>query len=389
MAFDIMTTDIGRGHYSGGNSYSKSDASRADLDKYKKDNKGKDLTREWTYQEIWDEVLHSGNVLPKTLTSEHRVVLVDADAVVFRTSAAAETRSVKTVVEGIEVEFPTRTLLKEYCVDMDVEYNDLVLEDCHVNEHISGCLSTLKKSVKNLYEELNATHVIFFLGGTKNFRLALPLPTQYKAARKDLRRPDYLRDCRDFLNKHYDTFIVHGVEADDVVEGITAHVINNTPAWACAVSMDKDIHGCLLPNRYYHLVNKNIVELNGGLGYLQLKKNKLSGEGLMFSISQVLLFDRADGYIMNSHYLKKFGEVSFFKEFKDYKTEKSFLEAVLAKLDELLPERTEFTDWQGISRSYSRLELVELYYAAAYMKKHPDDTTTFKSLLDKYGVDYD
>lgn len=389
MAFDIMTTDIGRVDYSGGNSYGKSSANRADLDKYKKDNKGKDLTREWTYQEVWDEVLYSGNVLPKKLTKGHRVVFVDADAVVFRTSAAVETRSVKTVVEGVEVEFPTRTLLKEYCVDVDVEYEGLSITDHHENENIANCLSTLKKTVRNLYKDLEATHVVFFLGGAGNFRLDLPLPTQYKAQRKVLRRPDYLKDCRDFLNKHYCTFIIAGHEADDLTESFSAHLINNSEAWACGVSMDKDYLGSIPKNRYFHLVNRTLHELEGGLGYLKLTKGKLTGEGLMFSIAQTLLFDRGDNYIMNSHYNRRYGESSFYRDFHNCKTEKEFLEAVLAKLDDLLPDITEYTDWKSVHRRFTRLELVEIYYAAAYMKKHPNDKTTFKSLLDKYGVDYE
>lgn len=392
MAFDIMNTDIGRYEYAGGDSYNKGNksiANKADLDKYKKDNKGKDLNKEWTYQEVWDEVLYSGNVLPKKLTNKHRVVFCDADGLCYRTAAACETRSVKTVVEGIEVEFPTRTLLKEYCVDVDVEYKDLVITDHHTNEHISGCLSTLKKSVRNLYKDLDATHVIFLLGGSGNFRLDLPLPTQYKSQRKVLRRPDYLKDCREFLNKHYCTFIISGAEADDLTEALSAYVINHTDAWGCGVSMDKDYLGSIPKNRYFHLVNRTLHELDGGLGYLKLVKGKLKGEGLMFSIAQTLLFDRGDNYIMNSHYNKRYGESSFYHDFKDCKTEKEFLETVLTKLDELLPEKTEYVDWQGVPRCFTRLELVELYYSCAYMKKSPDDDTTFKGLLDKYGVDYD
>lgn len=358
------------------------------VNKYKKENKGKDLTREWTYKEVWDEVLYSGNVIPKTLTEAHRVVVVDADGICYRTSAACETRSVRSNVGGIEVEFPTRTLLKEYCVDVDVDYKDLVVTDHHVNEPISNCLSTLKKTVSNLYKELDATHVVFLLGGSGNFRLDLPLPSQYKSQRKVLRRPDYLKDCREYLNKYYDTFIIQGTEADDINEALSAHIVNKTNAWGCAVSMDKDILGCIEKNRYFHLVNRTLHEMKGGLGYLELVKGKLKGEGLMFSVAQTLLFDRGDNYFMNSHYLRRYGEVSFYNDFHNYKTEKSFLEAVLIKLDELLPEKTEYVDWQGVVRSFTRLGLVELYFSCAYMRMSPDDDTTFKSLLDRYGVEY-
>jgi hypothetical protein len=204
-----------------------------------------------------------------------------------------------------------------------------------------------------------------------------------------LRRPDYLKDCREYLNKYYDTFVISGCEADDINEALSALIVNNTDAWGCAVSMDKDILGCIEKNRYFHLVNRTLHEMKGGLGYLELVKGKLKGEGLMFSISQTLLFDRGDNYIMNSHYLKRYGEASFHRDFHEFTTEKDFLEAVLVKLDELLPETTEYTDWQGIHRCFTRLDLVELYYSCAYMRKSPDDDTTFRSLLDKYGVEYD
>lgn len=383
MAFeDDMFIMTGRGS---GKTYANN---KSNVDKYKKDNKGKDLSREWTYQEIWDEVLHSGNVLPKTLTNEHRVVLVDADAVVFRTSAAVETRSVKTVVEGVEVEFPTRTLLKEYCVDMDVEYKDLELEDCHVNEHISGCLSTLKKTAKNIYEELDATHVIFFLGGTGNFRLDLPLPTQYKAARKDMRRPDYLKDCRDFLNKHYCTFIVNGIEADDVVVGMTGYIINNTDAYCTAFQLDKDFRGSLVKNRYYHITNKQIEELTGGIGKLELTKNDVKGEGLHWLLYQLNQGDTADGFSPKQFFKKRYGSKSYYKDFKDYNNEKELLTAWVAKWKELLPEVVEFTTWDGQEVEHDWLSLANLYFKAPYMLTHPQDYTSFSSLLVRYNVDF-
>lgn len=388
MAFeDDMLIMMGKG--SGNNYANKTTTNKKfNVDKYKKDNKGKDLNREWTYQEIWDEVLHSGNVLPKTLTSEHRVVIVDADAVVFRTSAAVETRSVKTVVEGIEVEFPTRTLLKEYCIDMDVEYGDLELEDCHVNEHISGCLSTLKKTVKNIYEELDATHVIFFLGGTGNFRLDLPLPTQYKAARKDMRRPDYLKDCRDFLNKHYCTFIVNGIEADDCVVGMTGYIVNNTDAYCTAFQLDKDFRGSLVKNRYYHITNKQIEELTGGVGKLELTKNDVKGEGLHWLLYQLNQGDAADGFSPKQFFKKRFGSKSYFKYFKDYDNEKDLLLAWIDKWKELLPEVINFTTWDGQEVEHDWLSLANLYFNAPYMLTHPQDYTSFSSLLVRYNVNF-
>ena len=44
--------------------------------------------------------------------------------------------------------------------------------------------------------------------------------------------------------------------------------------------------------------------------------------------------------------------------------------------------------WKTESAFMSWLELAELYFSCLYMRGYQDNTT-FKSLLDKYGVDYD
>lgn len=374
MAFDIFNS---------GSSY------KSDVDKYKKDNRGKDLNREWTYQEVWDEVLHSGKILPKKLTKEHRVVIVDADMLVYRTSAAVETRSVKAAVEGKEVEFPTRTLLKEYCAEVGVEYKDIEVSDHHENEHISTCLSTLKKSVRNIYRELNATHVIFLLGGSNNFRLDLPLPTQYKASRKEMRKPDYLKDCRAFLNKHYDTFIMTGLEADDCCQGLSEHIINNTDAWGCGYSVDKDYRTAMKKNRYYNPVTKELVELSGGLGSLSISKNKIVGDGLQFLMYQCFSGDPSDNFSPKQFFNTRFGDKSYYNHFKDCANEKELLETWIAKWKELLPESIEFVDWQGNKQEHDWLSLANLYMRCPMMLMHPNDTTTFSTLLERYGVGYE
>ena len=371
MAFDIFNS---------GSSY------KSDVDKYKKDNRGKDLDREWTYQEVWDEVLHSGKVLPKNLSKEHRVVIVDADMLVYRTSAAVETRSVKATVIGKEVEFPTRTLLKEYCAEVGVEYKDLKVTDHHENEHISTCLSTLKKSVRNIYRELNATHVIFLLGGSNNFRLDLPLPTQYKASRKEMRRPDYLKDCRAFLNKHYDTFIVTGLEADDCCQGLSEYIINNTDAWGCGYSVDKDYRTAMKKNRYYNPVTKELVELSGGLGSLSISKNKIVGDGVQFLMYQCFSGDPSDNFSPKQFFNTRFGDKSYYNHFKDCTNERELLETWIDKWKELLPESIEFVDWQGNKQKHDWLSLANLYMRCPMMLMHPDDTTTFSTLLERYDV---
>lgn len=386
MAFDddmlIMT----------GKSLGKTTVNNFNVDKYKKDNKGKDLNREWTYQEVWDEVLHSGNVLPKTLTSEHRVVYVDADTLCYRTASGCETRWVETIIDGVKVDFPTKTKLKEYCKKNLIDYDSLSFTDHYKTIALRLCLSRLKEQIGILYKDLNATHIVFFIGGSDNFRLDLPLPNQYKAKRKDTRRPDHLKACREYLNKNYDTFIVADVEADDIVQGITGFCINNTDAYCLAYNQDKDYHTSLVKNRYYHVVTKEIVDLDGGLGHLYMKGKKVKGDGLHWLLCQTMLGDYDDDFspkqFFRKPYFKNYGDSGYFEDFKDYDDERDLLSAWVTKWKELLPEVIEFETWQGDWVKHDWLSLANLYFKCPYMLTHPQDYTSFSSLLVRYNVDF-
>ena len=202
------------------------------------------------------------------------------------------------------------------------------------------------------------------------------------------KRQDYLKDCRDFLNKHYCTFIVSGCEADDVVLGMTGYIINNTDAYCTAYQLDKDFRISLVKNRYYHITNKQIEELTGGIGKLEITKNDVKGEGLQWLLYQLNQGDTADGFSPKQFFKKRYGSKSYYKDFKDYGSEKELLLAWVEKWKELLPEVIEFETWQGDWVKHDWLSLAELYWQCPYMRVSPDDTNTFGDLLDKYHLGY-
>ena len=348
----------------------------------------KDLTKEYTYEELWERVFNSeDSSLPRPLTKAHRVIVVDADAIVYRISAACEKRSVEAVIEGKKLKFKTKTKLKEYCESIGVDFTTVDFEDKVEIEPVENAYHTLKKTVAKIYRELNATHVIFFLGGSYNFRTDLKLPSKYKSNRKTTRRPEHLQACREYLNKNYDTYLVSGIEADDCVQGITEYIVNRKRAYACAYQLDKDFETSLTKNRYYHLGRDEIVELGGGLGSLKLSKNAVKGEGLMWLCFQVFLGDPSDGYSPKKFFSKLYGEKSYFKDFKDCQTEKDLLLLWVEKWRGLVGEEVEYIAWDGTPMKKSWLELANLYMQCAYMRHSPEDDTTFKSLLYKYGID--
>lgn len=351
----------------------------------------KDLTKEYTYDELWEKVFNSeDSSLPRPLTKAHRIIVVDADAIVYRISAACEKRSVEAVIEGKKLKFKTKTKLKEYCNSIGVDFTTVDFEDKVKIEPVENAYHTLKKTVAKIYRELNATHVIFFLGGSYNFRTDLKLPSKYKSNRKTTRRPEHLQACREYLNKNYDTYLVSGIEADDCVQGITEYIVNRKRAYACAYQLDKDFHTSMTKNRYYHIDDCRIVELDGGIGKIVLKNSKVKGEGLHWVLFQLMQGDSSDGYSPKTLYRKeykgKYGDVAYYKDFAGIEDEQELLLKWVNKWEELLPESIEFIDFNGEAQKHNWLSLAELYFQCLYMRMSPVDDMTFEKLLNKYGL---
>ena len=76
-----------------------------------------DVNREYSYEQVWKDL-----ILDKTYTAKDRVVIVDADALVYRISAMCDTRSILVSRGGKTKEFNTRTKFKEYCKSKELDY---------------------------------------------------------------------------------------------------------------------------------------------------------------------------------------------------------------------------------------------------------------------------
>jgi hypothetical protein len=345
----------------------------------------KDLSKEYDYAELWNSLFNSNDsVLPQKLSVEHRVVFVDADALVYRTSAACEKRSVVATIKGKEVSLSSKTKLKAYCKEVSVDFDSVRYEDVLVVEELSHCLATVKRIISNMKRDLRATHIIFLLGGSYNYRHDLPLISKYKDNRKGTEKPKNFAECKEYLIKYYDTFVVTGIEADDCVQGMTQHVINNTSAYGIAWQIDKDFHTSLTPNRYYHPVHKKIFDLDGGLGSLYLSGASVKGDGLMWVLFQLMLGDPSDGYSPKPFFNVRYGEKSYYKEFKDYKSEKELMRAWILKWKSLLPTKIEYESWDGKEQKHDWLSLAEIYFQCLYMRMSHEDETTFERLIDIY-----
>ena len=167
-------------------------------------------------------------------------LIVDGDILLFRSCAAVE---------------------KEAVFDrVHVLYSDF--EDAK---------SVLEDMVHDLEEQANAEEVIFALSDRKNWRRNIF--KDYKANRKDARKPLAYHDLAEYVTQHYPTLKFTGIEADDIM-GIYA----NRDGYAIW-SLDKDLKQC--PG--HHLVDDEIIYIT-------------EAEGDRFHMYQTLIGDVTDNY---------------------------------------------------------------------------------------------
>jgi len=121
------------------------------------------------------------------------------------------------------------------------------------------CLLRLDRMVREIIHVTEADEYRIFLSGEENFRYKLY--PEYKANRKDIVRPKWLQNCREFLVTNWNAELADNCEADDML-GLNQDYYDNT---TIICSIDKDL--LQIPGRHYNFVKDEWYEisLKGGL----------------------------------------------------------------------------------------------------------------------------
>ena len=341
----------------------------------------RDVNKEYSYDEIWDIYVTNADYKRGDV-----VGVVDLDVMLFRVASACQTTHIDVSRGKTTKRFGTRTEFKGYCKLKDLDYGTFSIVDGVEAEPIAYCIHTLKASIKKLKERLGITKFIFTVGGSNNFRLDLPLQNKYKSNRDNMQKPIHLQACREYVIKYLDAKLVSGYENDDIVQGLSEWINNNTKAKAYLYTNDKDSFQSLNSNYIYNPMTDDVAEIKGGIGKLYEYKDGVKGHSLHWLLFQTFLGDPVDCYTPKPFFNRRYADKSYYKDFKDITNEKELLSKWWDKWCELLPERITYTDWKGVEQNLSRLGLAEMMFKCAYMRTSPNDDTTFKSLLDKYEV---
>ena len=111
------------------------------------------------------------------------------------------------------------------------------------------------RTLTDIISVTDADAVKLFLSGSTNFRYAIY--PEYKANRKDMKRPRHLQRVREYLILKWGAQVCDGIEADDALG-----IANNSESVVC--SIDKDL--LQLQGQHYNFVTgefKTVSELAG------------------------------------------------------------------------------------------------------------------------------
>ena len=135
------------------------------------------------------------------------------------------------------------------------------------NEDLNIALWQTDQMIERIVLETNASDYKCFITGSDNFRYAIN--PEYKANRKDARRPKWLQEIREHVVLRHNASISNGREADDDL-GIAQDKIGTTDKWhegvyqTTVASIDKDL--LMIPGQHYNFVkgiHKTVSEFEG------------------------------------------------------------------------------------------------------------------------------
>lgn len=310
-------------------------------------------------------------------------LLIDCDYISFKVAAACEKKYVDvTYVPKQRVKrFKTRTEFKKWLKENPTwKLEDFSITDVQEAEPLNFAFNTINRMVQNIKDATGIQDAAYFISGDNNFRLSLPLPTQYKSNREDAIKPLLLKECRQYMIDHFKAVIIDGEEVDDKIARLAYQAHRRGDKWVqCAVDKDAaQVCGWLYnPDKDTspHLIDsfgtlyREEELVNNAKGEPVIKYGKVRGTGFIWLCFQWLYGDPTDCYRpadLKAGY--KFGEVGAFDLLKHCTTKKECLDVVNAWYKATYPEPVTYTAWNGIEYTKDWTEIRDMYRACAYMQ---------------------
>ena len=322
--------------------------------------------------------------------SKKKLVVVDADTLVFQSAAVSEERSVlvKHLPSEREKIYKNRTEFKNAMKEKNFVVNpdDFTFEDIQEEQPIENCLHTIKLQAQKIIDRFPKHEIIWCCGDRDNFRLELELPIQYKINRSTRLRPIHLSKAKEYFCNKFNAVSGNGYECDDL-SIILAYEGKNKGRDVVLLSPDKDSRQAVGLNLFdYTNPDKGSIELGDWHPIELNQKKEFKSYGIPFLAYQLLRGDGSDGWWPYKLAGKEFGDTGAYKLLKDCQTAKECLEVVVKQYQKWYQEPITYTAWDSKEYTKNWKDILQLYFYCAKMKQHEDDMLIAEEFFDMYGV---
>lgn len=319
---------------------------------------------------------------------EDKVLIFDGDILAFKCASVCEYKYLyKNKENGDEYKAKSK---KEFLTFLEENVDCGVIEDyeCIFQQEaqpVSYAINTVKSCIKNIMEYLGCNKFEIYIGGSGNFRCDLPLYPRYKSSRSDQPRPLLLTPLKEYLIEHMGALRIKGVEADDIVQQRMSDTYRQgvqSILWTVDKDAKQNLDYCM---NIYNPDKNTLEQLVCNESKLHLAKGQVKGSGLWFLLYQVFQGDPTDNYSLKPYFTKKFGDAGYYKFLENAVDNYEHIYKWILLTKKIIPDKIEYSDCNGVDQSLTRWEALELMFQCAYMKLSANDSTTLKSLLNRYG----
>lgn len=342
--------------------------------------------------------------------SEEKLIC-DADSIAYKAAAANEDRSITTkhIEKGVEENWANRTAFRDYIKDTTHTEDMYTIKDVQEPRHISYGKNLIREMIKGYHTRLGVPKGEIYIGGEGNFRDNIPLPMtyvatvgkwagksklggKYKENREDTLRPVQLKELRAWMVSELGAKVVNGQEVDDM-SSIRAYTGFKDDVRIIQVTEDKDALQC--SGWLFNPAKMIKPILIKGFGELHKEGKGFKGTGRMWLYYQALYGDSVDNYhgcdlwkIEQDKAGKSvtFGEAAAFKILQNATTDKEALTAVYNQYKSWYPEPVIYTDHTGLIQKKDALEIMQMYFDCAHMRRWEDDRIEVVPMLTKLGI---
>jgi DNA polymerase-1 len=163
------------------------------------------------------------------------IALIDGDLVAYRSAASCQPTKAKADLEPLEV-----------------------------------AIARADECMRRILHNINAQEYRCFIGGGDNFRYKID--PNYKANRKDMPRPEWLQDVREYLVSTWKTQVCDGIEADDAMG-----IAQSTEFYDTIIcSLDKDM--LQVPGNHYNWVREEATIVSPRQGWVNFYTQLIMGD---------------------------------------------------------------------------------------------------------------